>query len=261
MKSSKAEVQERRDKVLDYIIDKETTTLDELALFFSVSAITIRRDIEELRSLDKVDMRNGVVSVNPRFKRFLKDNHYASERKAIQKKAAQFVEERDVIFINTSYTALGILEYIDDKFCTVVTNNTHILDLTLPQNIVPIMTGGEIRQPRSSLSGEFTIDMIRAVNATKCFIGVDGISLEGGALMGGGGGLYCAVHHESVVNSTMLNSCKGKKYIVVTSERINRTDRFSCGNLSMIDGIITDAKADHHAVKELQERGIEVILV
>ncbi len=261
MKSSKAEVQKRRDKLLDYIISKESTSIDELAQYFSVSAITIRRDVEELRSNDQVDLRNGTVTINPRYKRNLKDNHHALERKAIQKKAAKLIEEGDVIFINTSYTALGILEYIEDKFCTVVTNNTHILDLNLPANIVPILAGGEIRQPRSSLSGEFTIDVLRKVHATKCFIGVDGISFEGGSFVGGGGQLYCAVHHESIINGVMLNSCIGKRYIVLTSERLNRTDRFSCGNLSLVDGVITDHRADTFSINELKSRGIEVIII
>ncbi len=261
MKSSKAEVQNRRDKLLDYIISKESTSIEELALFFSVSSITIRRDVEEFRNNDQVELRNGIVTINPHYKRLLKDNHHALERKAIQMRAAKLVEEGDVIFINTSYTALGILEYIEDKFCTVVTNNTHILDLSLGSNIVPILAGGEIRQPRSSLSGEFTIETLRRVHATKCFIGVDGISFERGSIVGGGGELSCAVHHEAIINGVMLNSCIGKKYVVVTSERLNRSDRFSCGNLSMVDAIITDHRADNFVITELKSRGIEVILV
>ena len=34
MKSSKEEVQNRRDKVLDYIVSKETTSIDELSMHF-----------------------------------------------------------------------------------------------------------------------------------------------------------------------------------------------------------------------------------
>lgn len=258
MKSSKAEVQSRRDKLLDYIIQKEEVTLEELAMFFSVSSLTIRRDVEELRNNDQVSLRNGVITMNPRFKAMLKDNHYARERKLIQMKAAELVEDYDVIFINTSYTALGILNYIDEKICTVVTNNTHILDFDLGQNIIPILTGGEIRQPRSSLSGDFALSMLKNIKASKCFIGVDGISLEGGSLRGT---LSCSIHHEAIINGTMINNCIGKKYVVVTSERLNRIDKFSCGDLSMIDGIITDKRADTLTVNELKSRGVEVILV
>ena len=261
MKSSKAEVQNRRDKLLDYIVSKDKVTLDELAMFFSVSAITIRRDIEELKNNRQVDIRNGIITINPKYKSLIKDYHHSNERRLIQEKAAELVEDGDVIFINTSFTALGVLEYIDNKYCTVITNNTHILDLDLDSNIVPILTGGEVRQPRSSLSGNFALDTLRKVNANKCFIGVDAISLEGGALVGSGGELYCAVNHESIINSAMLNYCSGKKYIVLTSDRINRIDRFSCGSLANVDAIITDKRIDPLASRELKSRGVEIILV
>ncbi len=261
MKNSKAEVQDRRDKEFNYILSKNEVSIDELALFFSVSSITIRRDIDEMRSNGLVDIRNGVVTINEKYRKNLKDNYHSSERKLIRKKAAQFVEDGDVLFINTSFTALGILEYIEDKHCTVITNNTHILDLELGSNITSILTGGEIRQPRSSLSGEVALDMIRRIHADKCFIGVDAISFEGGAIMGAGGELYCSVHHEAAINKMMLNNCSGKKYVVLTSDRLNKTDRFSCGNLSGIDAIITDRRADIHAVNELKSRGINIILV
>ena len=104
------------------------------------------------------------------------------------------------------------------------------------------------------------MDVLRKVHATKCFIGVDGISLSGGSYIGGGGDLTCAVHHEAIINGVMLNSCMGKKYVVVTSERLNRTDRFSCGNLSMIDAIITDHTVDSFALTELKNQGVEVII-
>ncbi|MEE3409401.1 MAG: hypothetical protein VZQ95_08420, partial [Erysipelotrichaceae bacterium] len=81
-----------------------------------------------------------------------------------------------------------------------------------------------------------------------------------GSYIGGGGDLTCAVHHEAIINGVMLNSCMGKKYVVVTSERLNRTDRFSCGNLSMIDAIITDHTVDSFALTELKNQGVEVII-
>ncbi|MBQ1477517.1 MAG: DeoR family transcriptional regulator, partial [Erysipelotrichaceae bacterium] len=68
MKSSREEVQKRRDKILDYIISKETTSIEDLALFFSVSSITIRRDIEELKNNGMVELRNGIITVDPKYK-------------------------------------------------------------------------------------------------------------------------------------------------------------------------------------------------
>lgn len=262
MRSSIAEVQERRRQLLNYLISVNETTIEQLAIVFSVSTLTIRRDIEEFRANGQVTVRNGVVVITEAYRKKLKDNSFSYEKKQIQRKAANLVENRDVLFINTSYTALGILEYITDVYCTVVTNNTHILDLNLGPNISVILTGGEVRQPRSSLSGEYTLELLRKIRANKCFIGVDGVCLDGGSMGANGlsGELSCAVHHEAIINEMMLQYCTGKKYVVVTSDRLSHTDRFSCGSLSMVSGIITDHLANPLLLTDMKALGIEVIL-
>ena len=157
MRGTKADVLNRRDELLAYIINKEETTIEELAMVFSVSTLTIRRDIEELKNNDVVSVRNGIVRIKDNRKFFFRDKSFYVERKRIQMRAAELIEDGDVIYINTSFTALGMLEFIQNTYCTVVTNNSHIFDLNLDNRIIPILTGGEIRQPRSSLSGEYTL--------------------------------------------------------------------------------------------------------
>lgn len=262
MRNSIAEVQERRKQLLDYLISVNESSIEKLAMVFSVSTITIRRDIEEFRANGMVNVRNGIVVVTDAYRKKLRDDSFSFEKRQIQRKAATLVEDRDVLFINTSYTALGILEYITDVYCTVVTNNTHILDMSLGSNISVILTGGEVRQPRSSLSGEYTLELLRKIRANKCFIGVDGICLESGSMVVGGvsGELSCSVLHESRVNEMMLRCCTGKRYVTVTSDRINHTDRFSCGSLSLVDGLITDNRANPLFVSDLKALGVEVLL-
>ena len=261
MRGTKADVLNRRDELLAYIINKEETTIEELAMVFSVSTLTIRRDIEELKNNDVVSVRNGFVRITDNRKFFFRDKSFYVERKRIQMRAAELIEDGDVIYINTSFTALGMLEFIQNTYCTVVTNNSHIFDLNLDNRIIPILTGGEIRQPRSSLSGEYTLEMLNRIRANKCFVGVDGISLDGTAFVRNGGALSCSVHHEAIINETMLKNCTGKRYITVLSNRFGRIDRFSCGTLDNVDGIITDSQANPLDVSELKSRGIEVLLV
>lgn len=253
MRSTKAELQKRREDILNYLIENGETTFEEAASYFSVSTLTIRRDIEEFRKQNIIDVRNGNLKINREYRSSMKNNEYSKERAAIQKKAATFVCAEDVLFINTSYTALGILKYINNIFCTIITNNTNILNIEYDSKIIPILCGGEIREPRSSVSGEIAKKVIRELKANKCFIGVDGVSLEGG--------LSSSVMHEAVINETMLKACTGKRYIVVTSDKFNKVSKFYCGGLNMVDCIITDVKANPLIVKELENQGIEVVLV
>ena len=109
MRGTKADVLNRRDELLAYIVNKEETTIEELAMVFSVSTLTIRRDIEELKNNDVVSVRNGIVRIKDNRKFFLRDKSFYVERKRIQMRAAELIEDGDVIYINTvSYTHLTL---------------------------------------------------------------------------------------------------------------------------------------------------------
>ena len=253
MRSSKAEIQQRRENIITYLLENGESKIEDIASSLSTSTLTIRRDIEEFKESNIIGQRNGNLKLSEDFHLKLKKNKYSAERKAIQHETAGLIEENDVVFINTSYTALGVVKYIHNINCTVITNNINIVNIERDKSIVAIITGGEIREPRSSIVGEIAYNTISQIKANKCIIGVDGISLESG--------LSSSVLHEAGITELMLKSCKGKRYVLASSERLNHTDKFFCGNLDLVDCIITDNKAEMLTVYELQRRGIEVILV
>ena len=105
---------------------RDRSNIEDIASYLSISTLTVRRDIEEFKANQIIGQKNGNLKLNDDFKLKLKQNKYSRERKAIQKEAAKHVEENDVLFINTSYTALGTVKYIKDIHCTIITNNTNI---------------------------------------------------------------------------------------------------------------------------------------
>lgn len=253
MRSSKAEIEKRRENIITYLLENGESNIEDIASYLSISTLTVRRDIEEFKANQIIGQKNGNLKLNDDFKLKLKQNKYSRERKAIQKEAAKHVEENDVLFINTSYTALGTVKYIKDIHCTIITNNTNIVNIERDKSIVALLTGGEIREPRSSIVGEIAYNTISQIKANKCIIGVDGISLESG--------LSSSVLHEASITELMLKCCTGECFVVASSERINKTDRFFCGSLDLVNTIITDNKVDMLAVYEFRRRGIEVIIV
>lgn len=253
MRSSKAEIVQRRENIITYLLENGESKIEDIASYLSTSTLTIRRDIEEFKEKNIIDQKNGNLKLSIDFKARLKQNKFSAERKAIQHETAQLVEANDVIFINTSYTALGVIKYIHDIHCTILTNNINIVNIERDKSIVALITGGEIREPRSSIVGEIAYNTISQIKANKCIIGVDGISLESG--------LSSSILHEASITELMLKCCTGKRYVVASSDRLNHTDKFFCGNLDLVDCLITDNKAEMLTVYELRRRGIEVILV
>ena len=104
----------RIDLIERYIEEEKLVSLDVLCEKFAVSKNTIRRDIEELVKKGVVEKVYGGVSFKvppsdtplvPYEKRHTVLN---TEKDTISKKAASFVKEGDIIYIDTGTTCLNI---------------------------------------------------------------------------------------------------------------------------------------------------------
>lgn len=252
MKRSKAYVASRRDAIIALLESRGQVSVAELAEHFGVSALTIRRDLEFLESKQIVSRQYGTATLlnplgRPSGSRQIRAN------RAIAREAATHVEDGDCIFLNASSTALNIIDFITAQDVTVITNNGKALLLDERPNVSILLTGGEIRPPKASMTGQVTLDMIRRVTATKCFLGVTGFSAEYG--------LTSATTPEPAVNALMLE--RSKLHVVVAdSTKMGLTSSFQYGSADEVDLLITDAGATDAQVAKLKAYGVgEVIRV
>ena len=122
----------RIDLIERYIEEEKLVSLDVLCEKFAVSKNTIRRDIEELVKKGVVEKVYGGVSFKappsdtplvPYEKRHTVLN---TEKDNISKKAASFVKEGDIIYIDTGTTCLNMVDYLAHVPCTIITNSLRI---------------------------------------------------------------------------------------------------------------------------------------
>lgn len=250
MKRERAFVDNRRKSILQTLIHSPEISVEELAKLFKVSPITIRRDLQYLED------RNMVV----RYYGGAKPTDYADQlhdldsihiyRELIARYAATLVEDGDTIFINTSQTALGIVDYITSKNVTIITNNGRILDHNLPANINVLLTGGEIRNPKEALVGEFAERNILNVNAKKAFLGCSGISFEGGVTTENA--------NEVKLNELMLTHTSQEAFILADHKKIGHDSSFKTCQIYSINNLITDELAPDEEIELFKEKGINV---
>lgn len=252
MKRSKAYVASRRDAIIALLESQGQVSVSELAEHFGVSALTIRRDLDYLESQQVVSRQYGTATLlnplgRPSGSRQIRAN------RAIAREAARHVEDGDCIFLNASSTALGIIDFITAQDVTVITNNGKALLLEERPNVSILLTGGEIRPPKASMTGEVTLEMIRRVTATKCFLGLTGFSATYG--------LTSATAPEPAVNALMLE--RSKLHVVVAdSSKMGLTSSFQFGSTDEVDLLITDTGATDAQVSRLEAYGVgEVIRV
>ena len=250
MKRSRAYVASRRDAIIALLESRGQVSVAELAEKFGVSTLTIRRDLDYLESKQVVSRQYGSAKLlnplgRPSGSRQIRAN------KAIAREAARHVEDGDAIFINASSTALGIIRFITAQDVTVITNNGKALLLDERPNVSILLTGGEIRPPKASMTGEVALDYIKRVTATKCFLGVTGISANYG--------LTSATAPEPAINALMLERSR-QHVIVADSSKIGLTSRFQFGSADEVDLLITDTGATDSQLAKLKAFGVGEVL-
>ena len=253
MRTSDKEIQKRLDATIEYLAENGETHIEDLANYLSVSPLTVRRNIKELQEQNIIELKNSSLSLNQSAQKKWMRLKNRDARVRIQQAAAAMVKPGDVCYINTSYTALGILKYISDTPCTIITNNVNVVNIERSPLIRVVLTGGDLHAPRSSVVGEAAIRMLNFNRANKCFIGIDSISLESG--------LSANDFSEAALTQQMIESCTGEVILVSTSDKFTHSAPFFVASLNKINTFITDEKINMLTLYEMRDnRNIKVIV-
>jgi len=258
MKNSKNLVYKRKQKILQLLKEQKTVTINELSQLLSASPITIRRDLQSFEDSGIVErfyggaiLIEGALVEDPAKKEASEIN--LLKKHAIAMKAASMIETGDIVFINSSSTGLLVYKYLKGKRVVVITNNAKAITVNRDPMVELILTGGEVYDWKQSLVGDFALQTLSKVSATKCILGVSGISAKGG--------ITTSVLQETAVNALMLKRCNGMRIVITDSSKIGREHNFSTCDLHQITHLITDPDADSEQIDLIRESGIEVLKV
>ena len=244
--------------LLHFLEENRTADVSALAEWLGVSEITVRRDLDFFVEKGLVERYYGGV-------RFVADDERADEgmgsvddsdnrtKDAIAARAADMIEEGDVVFTNSSATAMRLLKFIKGKNVVLITNNARAASVPRDSGIELILTGGEVYGDKHSLIGEFAQNTISRVRATKSVIGVSGISVRGG--------ITSSVLQETAINQLMLKRCSGPKIVVADGSKVGIERNFLSGTISDITHLITDRSAESEELDRLREKGLQVTVI
>ncbi len=178
---------ERQKLIEAYILERGSATVQELSGRFQVSAVTIRKDLDELEKGDLVQRTHGGAvskyksAQGGQFQTLTDRNR--EEKQRIGKKAVSFIENGDTIFLDASTTAhvfASLLAEAGFTGLTVITTSLYVAQLLLAQGIRVIMIGGEMNRNINAAEGPAALEQISGMSADKGFIGVNGIDKQFG---------------------------------------------------------------------------------
>lgn len=252
-------VEERRRHILDILDEEKRVTVRELADVFSVSAVTVRGDLEALAQMGALVRSHGgavkPLSPAPDLPISLKERLRHSQKAHIGATAAAMIRDGETVIFDSGTTTAAVAKCVAGlhlNSLTVITNALNIaLDLANLPNVRIIMLGGIVRGAALSLVGPHAEQALSNLNADRVFLGVDGIDPEVG--------LTTPDVFEAQLSALMIRVSREVVAVADSSKFMHR----SLSVIARLDGIhklVTDEGIPPHMLDSLHAAGVEVII-
>lgn len=173
-------------EISEFVKEKKYASIDEIMEKFKLSRSTVRRTLiamEEKKLLKRV--RGGAESIEEvdtvlqiDFQEVFNENK--EDKIVIAKKAASLIKDNDVIFIDSGSTCFYMIDYINAKDITVVTNGIMHIQKLMAKGINTYILGGYAKPEKNLIMGEDMVNKISVMNFDKSFLGTMGIDARSG---------------------------------------------------------------------------------
>lgn len=245
--------QKRKQKILQLIEESGEIYIRQLAEELNVSEITVRRDLAILAADGLLYRTHGGAM---KIDEFVKATSFVNKagvnlqvKDKICKRAAREINDGDIIFIDCGSTVFRLCQYIKNKKIIVITNSLPVVNELQNSAVIINMIGGEVDQNRQAVHGIIAAEHIAKYRASKAFLGVDGISVNG---------LFACSETEAS-NSLAMAAQSDETYVLCDAGKVGKESYLKYAGLDLIDVIITDSNDSNAA--EIKSKGILILTV
>ena len=221
--------QERFERILEILREKQSVTVVELTEKLNTSESTIRRDLTELnRQGLLIKVHGGATAIKSVLSReeevITKSKKQQEEKRKIAKYAASLINKEDIVYLDAGTTTEMMLDYLKEYDVIYVTNGiTHARKL-MNAGFKVHLIGGEIKAVTEAL------EQLDKYNFTKGFFGTNGIDLKRG--------FTTPDQKEAAVKKKAMEQCQ-KRYILSDASKFNVISTIKFADLKKAE-IITD---------------------
>lgn len=251
--------EERRSEIVRLAALKGKVLVPELAEYFGVSAATIRGDLRELEQSGFVRRTHGGAMVQDVFRAGFEPDHkgkvvrQSGQKRAIALKALEFVEDGDILILDTGTTTLEMARLLAGRRnVTVVVNDLEIAAcLEACDGITVVLIGGSLRKQFQCTVGPFAVDLLSELNVDKAFMATNSLSLEKG----------CTTPDiaQAEVKKAMIG-VSAQTILLCDSSKWERNAFVQFAPLPLLDLIITDSLIDPDIHDKYTGFGCEIVI-
>lgn len=246
---------ERKTRILEALSLKGRVVSAELVNDFGVSEDTIRRDLKDLADAGLLKrVHGGALPVGKATFQFAKREKESPGQKAqIAKRAAGFVKDRQVIFIDGSTTTAQIASFLrHDLSATFITNclPAAIRLSELPRIDVRVL-GGKVAPDLLLTFSPTTVKAISEIQADLCLISVESLDLQYGATVSN--------QDDATVKRAMMDAA-AETLVLAEGRKFSRVSPYKVSDFNGISTIITDESIEERHLTAFRNAGATILV-
>jgi DeoR/GlpR family transcriptional regulator of sugar metabolism len=249
---------ERLQQIEHLINERQHVRVTELSEHFGVSEPTIRRDLQKLETMGRIQRAHGGASAiecaTPEPPIGQRGTECVEEKHRIGQATAQLIQDGETIFLGSGTTTLEVARNLyGKKDLTVITNAINVAHyLASNPDINVIITGGVLRHSELSMIGYIVEQTLKELRADKVIVSMRAISVDDG-----------------LTNDNLLETMTDRQIIQLAHEVILVADHTKFGKVSTavvapitaVHKVVTDDQTPYETIKRLREMGLTVLQV
>ncbi|MGL4671201.1 MAG: DeoR/GlpR family DNA-binding transcription regulator [Cetobacterium sp.] len=251
-------VEERKQRILNILKQKEKVSVNELSSLFSVSKVIIRKDLCNMEEEDLLTRTHGGAIFKRKLidKIVLKDiaKEELAEKTELAEKVVSVIKENDVIFLDDSTITILVAALLQKKKMklTVITNMLGIQKILSENKSIEVISLGGIYDSRTdSFIGEMARQNLERFNPNKVFIGTCGINVDRMQLSA------CTID-EGKFKSTALKIGQ-ESYILAQNKKFFQDSLYNFSSIVDKMTIITDKNISHEIESKLLHNNVKIM--
>lgn len=246
---------ERQTEILEYLKQKKTATVRELAAKLYVSDATIRRDLGEMEILGLLRRSHGGAVLleknRDELSVLVRMEQNADAKRIMCDLVIPLIEDCASVWLDSSSTVHVLSTVWKPSRKTVFTTGVQTAwELAKLPDIQVVMPGGVLKFHTDSLEGEVTREQMRAFLADVMICSCGGIGEDGA--VSESTLAQCAIKQGMMAQSQ-------KRILVADGSKIGERRAFRVGNLWDFHVLVTDRKPSREICDLCRERGVRLI--
>ncbi|WP_141430554.1 DeoR/GlpR family DNA-binding transcription regulator [Bacillus sp. 03113] len=247
--------EERLLKILEYLNERQSMSVNEICERFQVSRDTARRDIVKLVDQGAAIRTHGGISLPALTEKILayreRVQSYSDAKMSIGKKASSFLQENQLYYFDVSTTVSCLTEHVDKKI-NIFTHSLDIAEALSNRSDTDVfLIGGSLNRKNRFFFDMENVKKLDQVHFDCAFFGAAAVMEDG---------IYFEDKEDAYTKSVVVRNAS-KIVILADGQKFKKVSHFKAIEWKEIDVIITNETPPELFLDIMKKYQIQLIIV